>query len=433
MELKKNYDTLTGETTYYTKHPSGLEIYIMPRKDYTSNYAIFATRYGSIHSDFIVPGETEVTYVPDGIAHYLEHKMFDQPDGSNVFDRFSKLGANANAFTSFNMTAYLFSAADNFFENLSVLLDYVQSPYFTEESVRKEQGIIGQEIRMYDDNGPWRVFFNLLCCLYHKHPIRKDIAGTIESISHINAEYLYKCYNTFYNLSNMILFITGDFDPEEAAAVIDKGIKNNKPFTEEITKVFPDEPDTVYKQYYEQKLDVAMPLFMIGFKDNDTGIKGDALFKKYLEVSILQKLIFGKSSALYKRLYESGLINDSFSLDYTAEVSYGHSTIDGESPEPKKVYEAVLDEIERIRREGIAEEDFIRVKKAFWGDYIRMFNDIEEYSHTFISLKIMGVDIFRYTEVYNSITFEDIKARFEKHFCRERSALSVVNPAGEKA
>ena len=203
MQLNVRTSEITGESVYYGTHSSGLGIYIIPKKDYTQNYAIFGTRYGSVDSKFVVPGETELTEVPDGIAHYLEHKMFDQPDGSNVFDKFSKYGANANAFTSFNMTAYLFNATSHVEENLATLLDYVQSPYYTPETVQKEQGIIGQEINMYDDNGGWKVFFNFLGCLYQNHPVKKEIAGTIESISHITADYLYKCYNTFYNLSNM--------------------------------------------------------------------------------------------------------------------------------------------------------------------------------------------------------------------------------------
>ncbi|MBQ8300925.1 MAG: insulinase family protein [Clostridia bacterium] len=200
MELNYKKSDITGEELYYGKHSSGLGVYIIPKTDYSKTYAIFGTRYGSVDSDFVEPGESEVTSVPDGIAHYLEHKMFDQPDGSNVFDKFSKYGGNANAFTSFNVTAYLFSATSNVEENLETLMDYVQSPYFTEESVQKEQGIIGQEIRMYDDSGSWKLFFNFLNCLYKEHPVKKEIAGTVESISDITADYLYKCYNTLYNI-----------------------------------------------------------------------------------------------------------------------------------------------------------------------------------------------------------------------------------------
>lgn len=428
MNLKVRKNEITGEAVYYGKSASGLDVFIMPRKDYSASYAIFGTKYGSVDSEFIVPGETEITSVPDGIAHYLEHKMFDMPDGSNIFDKFSRYGANANAFTSFNMTAYLFSAADFIEENLEILMDYVQTPYFTEESVQKEQGIIGQEIRMYDDSPTWRVFFNFLGCLYKDHPVKKDVAGTVESISHITAEYLYKCYNTFYNLSNMAIFVTGDFDPYKIGEIIEKNVKNNKPFNENIKKIYPQEQKNTVKAYAEQKLSVAMPLFMFGFKDNDTGFSGDKLLKKYLEMNILLKLIFGKGTAIYKELYEKGLINDSFSVDYTMQPDYAFSEISGESKNPKEVYDKILNEIKRIRNEGISVEDYERAKKVLWGEYIRTYNDIEEFSHAFLSMYMMGVDLLNYEEVYKSVTFEDIQKRFENHFNIENAALSVINP-----
>ena len=242
--MQKISDKATKESVFYKKHESGLDIYIMPRAGYKSSYALFGTKYGSCDSEFVIPGDSAPTKVPDGIAHYLEHKMFDQPDGSNVFDRFSKYGGEANAFTSFNMTAYLFSATDNFNENLETLMDYVQSPYFTEESVEKERGIIGQEIKMYDDNAPWRVFFNFLGLLYQNHPVKLDIAGTCESIAKIDSGLLSKCYNTFYNLSNMTLFVTGDLDVDKTLAVIEKNIRNKEPIGE-IKRIYPEEPKAV--------------------------------------------------------------------------------------------------------------------------------------------------------------------------------------------
>lgn len=426
--LKKRVDKATGESLYYKKHESGLLIYIMPRAGYSSNYAIFGTRYGSVDSKFIVPGEDKVTEVPDGIAHYLEHKMFDQPDGSNVFDRFSKLGGNANAFTSFNMTAYLFSATDNFFDNLRTLLDYVQSPYFTKESVEKEQGIIGQEIKMYDDNAPWRVFFNLLGCLYVNHPVKLDIAGTVESISHIDNELLYKCYNTFYNLSNMAIFVTGDFDPEEALAVVEGGIKNNKPFKEEIKRIYPEEPDHVAKHYAEQCISVSQPLFMMGWKDIDVGYGGERLMKKAIEMDILCEMLFGKSTKLYNRLYSAGLINNSFSAEYNPQISYAFTAIEGESSEPKRVFDEILDEIDATK---LKREDFERIKKVCWGDYIRSFNDIEGYAHAFLTECLVDADYFDYARVFESVSFDDVQSRFKQHFVRERAALSVINPIKE--
>lgn len=428
MELKHITSDITGEEMYCGTHPSGLGIYLIPKKGYSETYAIFGTRYGSVDSKFIVPGETEVTEVPDGIAHYLEHKMFDQPDGSNVFDKFAKYGGNANAFTSFNMTAYLFTATEHIEENLAALMDYVQSPYYTDETVQKEQGIIGQEIKMYDDSGNWKLFFNLLNCLYQNHPVKKEIAGTVKSISHITPEYLYKCYNTFYNLSNMSIVVVGGFDVKSVLDVIEKGVKKNEPFTEEIKKIYEDEPGEIAKPYAEQSLSVASPLFMIGFKDTDTGYGGEKLLQKYIEVSILLKMLFGRSSRLYRELYESGLINNTFQTDYTVQPSYAYSAIEGESRDSKAVYEAVKNEIERVRREGLDEDDFNRIKKVMWGRYIRSHNDVEDYAGTFMQFLFMGADYFNYHDAYSKVTFDDVKRRFENHFVPERSALSVINP-----
>lgn len=428
MKLNKKTNSLTGETLYYGTHSSGLDIYIMPKEGYSGSYAIFGTKYGSVDSKFIVPGEKEVTEVPDGIAHYLEHKMFDQPDGSNVFDKFSRYGGNANAFTSFNITAYLFSATSNVEENLKALLDYVQSPYFTEESVQKEQGIIGQEIRMYDDSGDWKVFFNFIGCLYNDNPVKKEIAGTVESISEITADYLYKCYNTFYNLSNMAIVVAGNVDAEKILQVIEGGIKKNEPFDEEIKRIYPEEKKEVCKKYAEQSLSVAMPLFMTGFKDNDTGYGGKKLLKKSIETEILLKMIFGKSSRLYKKLYDGGFITQNFSSEYEMQPDYAFSSISGESKEPQKVYDMIMEEIDRIGSEGLNEDDYNRIKKVIWGDYIRSYDDIEGYSVTYLQMQFKGIDYFDYYDVYKEVTFDDVKKRFKEHFVKENSALSVVKP-----
>lgn len=426
MICKKNVKT--GEVLYHKKHSSGLNIYIMPRKDYTSSYAIFGTKYGSVDSEFIVPGEDNVTKVPDGIAHYLEHKLFDQPDGTNVFDSFSRFGGNANAFTSFNMTAYLFSSTSNFIENLKVLMDYVQKPYFTKESVQKEQGIIGQEINMYDDNPGWRVFFNLLGCLYQNNPVKIDIAGTVESISKIDENLLYKCYNTFYNLSNMTLFVTGDFDVHEILNVIENSILNNNPFTEEIKRIYPKEPKEIASQKKEVNLSVAMPIFMIGFKDNDCGFGGEKLLKKTIETQILLKMLFSKSSPLYEKLYNEGLINPTFASEYSPQINYGYTAIEGESKDPQKVYDEVINYIDNLQKEGLCEDDFIRAKKIVWGKYIRSYNNIEDFAHQFLSDSFVDINYFDYYDVYKTITFEDVKKRFTEHFDKNYSAISIVNP-----
>lgn len=431
MELSKRTNPKTGECLYYKKHESGLDIYLMPRAGYSQNYAIFGTKYGSVDSEFVVPGDESATKVPDGIAHFLEHKMFDQPDGGNVFDAFSEYGGNANAFTSFNMTAYLFSATANLNENLHILMDYVQKPHFTEESVQKEQGIIGQEIRMYDDNAGWKVFFNFLGCLYQNNPVKLEIAGTIESIAKIDAKLLYQCYNTFYNLSNMAIFVTGDFDVDKTLAVVEGNILKNEPFSEEIKRIYPGEPADIAQNYAVQQLSVAMPMFMMGFKDNDIGYAGNGLFKKIIEMEILVEMLFGKGSALYNELYSEGLINANFSAEYNPQIDYGFTAIDGESADPRAVYDRMLAYIEKLRKSGLHEEDFNRIKKVIWGNYIRSHNDIEDYAHTFLTMQFMDINYFDYYDVYKTITFADIEKRFYQHFRREAAALSVVEPVAK--
>ena len=254
---------LTGDKYYKIDHNSGLTIYLYPKKDYNSKYAIFGTRFGSVNNAFSLDGG-EVKRVPDGIAHYLEHKMFECEDG-DAFLKYAKTGANANAYTSFDKTCYLFGCADNFNESLEILLDFVSRPYFTEETVAKEQGIIGQEIRMYDDSAEWRVMFNMLENMYHNHPVQLDIAGTVESIAEITPELLYDCYYTFYNLNNMVLCIAGDMEPEDILKTADRLLKPCE--KHDIKSYFEDEPYEIVSDYVEQKFPVSVPLFNLGFKD----------------------------------------------------------------------------------------------------------------------------------------------------------------------
>lgn len=425
--MRKITDKLTDEVIYNKKHESGLDIYIMPRKGYKKSYAIFGTKYGSMDSEFIVPGETQPTKVPDGIAHYLEHKMFDMPNNVNIFERFSKYGADANAFTTFYTTAYLFAATSNFKQSLQTLMDYVQTPYFTKESVEKEQGIIAQEIKMYEDHAGWAVFAGFLNCLYQNHPVKKEVAGTVESISKIDSDLLYKCYNTFYNLSNMMIFVTGDFDVEEILSVIENGIKNNKPFDDEIKRIYPAEPKEIAMPYIEKTLSVSQPQFMMGFKDNDVGYGGKALLKKHMVTDILVDMVFNESSPLYTKMMEWGIINDSFGAEYTMHTDYGYTSIEGESDSYEQVRDMIFEEIDSIKAQGLCEEDFNRFKKAMWGGYIRSFDNIAGFSHTFMSLKMMGIDYIEdYYDVYKTVTFDDVKKRFDEHFDKKYFAMSVV-------
>ncbi|HHV98120.1 MAG TPA: insulinase family protein [Clostridiaceae bacterium] len=427
MDIKTvKYDKI-GETLYIYEHKSGLKAFLIPKKGYSKKYATFATHYGSINNEFIVPGEENVTRVPDGIAHFLEHKLFEQKDGS-VMDKFSKLGSNPNAYTSFSQTVYLFSCTDKFDENFQLLLNYVQNPYITEESVEKEKGIIGQEIRMYEDDPNWRSFFNLLGAFYKSHPVKIDIAGTIESISQINREILYKCYNTFYHPSNMVICVVGDLEPESVFEQVEKYIEHSES-RDEIKRLFPDEISSLNKDYVEQSLAVSTPLFQMGFKDDPKGLSGFETLEREVAVKILLEMIMGKSSALYNELYSQGLINNTFDFDYTIEENYAFSMFGGESPDPVKVRDIISSKIEEFHKTGLNREDYERIRKAVNGKFLRRFNSVENISHLFVSVYFRGVNIFDYLDVYDKMNFEYINEIFSKHFNLSNLALSVVKPA----
>jgi predicted Zn-dependent peptidase len=427
VHLEKLFDETLNETLYSATHSSGLRVYILPKKGYSKVYATFSTKYGSVDNKFVVPGEENETEVPDGIAHFLEHKLFEE-EGGNVFDRFMRIGASPNAFTSFNLTSYLFSCTSEFMENFDTLINFVQNPYFTDESVEKEQGIIGQEIRMYEDDPNWRVFFNCLEGLYKHHPVRKDIAGTIESIGSINKEVLFKCYNTFYHPSNMIIFVIGEVNPEEIIERVSKNIKANKMMEKEIKRIYPDEPKEIAKPLVEQNLSVSVPLFQIGFKDSDIGYGGKGLLKKDITTKIILEMLLGKSSSLYQSLYEEGIINDSFEVDYTGEKEYAFSAIGGESANPERVKDEIIKEIKRLDEERLDRETYERIKKVIYSRFVRQFNHIEKLANSFTSNMFKGINLFDYKNVYESITFEDVEERFYLHFKEDNMVLSIVRP-----
>lgn len=426
MDYKTIEYNKINEVMHVYEHESGLKVHVIPKKGYSKKYAAFSTHYGSINSEFVVPGEKEATRVPDGIAHFLEHKLFEQKDGS-VMDKFAKLGSSPNAYTGFDQTVYLFSCTDKFEDNFKLLLDYVQNPYLTDESVEKEKGIIGQEIRMYEDNAGWRSFFNLLGAFYEKNPVRIDIAGTIESIGKINKEILYTCYNTFYHPSNMVIVVVGDVDPQSVFELAEKSLVK-KDERKPIERVFPQEGNGLKKNYVEQSLAVATPLFQMGFRDNRLD-KGLDMLKHEIGVKLLLEMILGKSSGLYSELYGDGLINSTFETDFTIEENYAFSMFGGESTDPEKVKGKLLAEIESIKKKGLDKNSYERIKKSMSGRFLRQLNSVERISRLFISVYFKGVNMFDYFEVYDKITFEYITELFNEHFNPDNLALSVIKPA----
>ncbi len=418
------------ETLYVAEHKSGMKIYVLPKAGFTKSYAILATRYGSVNNHFTAPNDTESTKIPDGIAHFLEHKMFDQKDGSNVFDKFSKYGANANAFTGFTMTAYLFSASSYFYENLETLLDYTLNPYYTDETVEKEQGIIGQEIRMYEDDPEWNVYFNALRAMYLENPVNIDIAGTVESIAEITKEKLYKCYNTFYHPSNMVLFCIGAVTPAKVGSYAEKliGAEENPG---EIINHFPKEPKKVAKKTVKEFFDIGTPQFVIAYKDVNLPKNGDDFIKKDARMSILLEIIGGRGSRLYNDLYDKNLINDSFSFAYEGELTYAFSLFSGESSDPDKVFSAINEEITRLKAEGISPELFKRAKRVCYGRAVSMFDRQESFANNFCQFAVKGADLMTYPQIIDKTELSDIENCL-KAMDNDLSVLSAIYPKKEE-
>lgn len=412
-----------NEQYTYIKHPSGLDIMVCKMENYSTTHALFGTKYGSINTKFKTSEDKDFITVPEGIAHYLEHKLFENED-CDVFSLYAKTGASANAYTSFDKTCYLFSCTDNFEESLRILLTFVQSPYFTKETVEKEQGIIGQEIRMYDDKASWRVFFNMLSGVYHNHPVRIDIAGTVESIAKINAELLYQCYNTFYNLNNMVLSIAGNVDVDRVLALCDELLKPCKNM--QLQTEFEDEPETVAQKEITQKLEVAVPLFNIAFKAKASS--GKEGLKAEVETNIVLSLLADESSNLYKKLYEDGLINSMFGTEVFSGDGYFCSIFGGESRNPREVLSKIIDEIERAKVEGLDKDRFEMIRKSYYGSQIREFNNVEAVATSMLNAQMDGVTPFDVIETVASLTFEDVQKRLIKQLNTENVTLSIIEP-----
>ena len=414
-----------NEKYYYFRHESGLDIYVFP-KNHTTAYAMFSTKYGSVDNIFKTENEPEFTSVPDGIAHFLEHKLFESEDGIHADQRFADTGAYSNAYTSFDKTCYLFSCADNFDESLEILLDFVTHPYFTEESVKKEQGIIGQEIKMYDDHPGWQVYFQMLSNMYEKHSVRLDIAGTIESISNITPEILYKCYSTFYNLNNMALCVAGDVTADQVKKIADKVLKKAAPVN--IERYIYDEPEGVGKNIAEKKLKVSKPQFNVGIKDCETGLYGRELAKKTGETDILISMMFSQSSDFYERLYNSGKINSHFSAGGEVNTEYGHWIFSGESDNPVEIMDEIIKEFEEKIKNGLNREDFERFKRANYAASITVFDNTENIANALTNCVFRGYDVLDLPEIIGSITFGDIEKRLKQIFKKENFIISVINP-----
>jgi len=417
------------ETLYYEKLENGLTVYILPKTGFNKTFATFTTNYGSIDDQFKPLNKDEYIRVPDGIAHFLEHKMFEKKEG-DVFQQFSKQGASANAFTSFTRTAYLFSSTSEVEKNLITLMNMVQEPYFTEKSVEKEKGIIGQEIRMYDDNPDWRLFFGTIENMFHTHPVKTDIAGTIESISHITADLLYECYQTFYHPSNMLLFLVGPVNPEEMMNII-RSNQSSKQYSDapEIQRYFEEEPETVYNKKQELKMNVQTPKCYVGVKEKKVDLSGKDMLKHELALNIIFELLFGKSSENYEELITSGLIDDSFQYDYTLERGFGFAYVGSDTKNPDELSERLQTILlEAKNGKYLSDEALQRAKKKRIGGFLRSMNSPEFIANQFTRYTFNSMNLFDTVPVLEELHFYDIKEAANQFFEENRMTVCQVVP-----
>jgi predicted Zn-dependent peptidase len=419
------------EETHVARLDNGLPVYVLPKPGYNKKYATFAVKYGSIDSRFRPPG-SGVIEVPAGIAHFLEHKLFEQKKGK-IFHDFAELGASANAYTTYTTTTYLFSTTDNFYECLRILLRFVQEPYFTDEEVAKEKSVIEQEIRMYEDMPEVRVGSNLMRALYHDHPVRVDVVGTVDSIRRITKEMLYTCYDTFYRPENMAVLVVGDVDPgrvfDEVAAATEFGGRRGGG---DVERLFPDEPAHVKEERIVQDMVVAAPLLEIGFKDTADAASGTALLRREVATKVLLEAMFGKGSDIYTRLYEMGLIDEKFGAAYESELEFAASFVGGESKDPDRLHDLVMEHIEKTKMSGLEEAAVERARRKLMGEFVFLFNSPERMAYRFNSYLFKGIDPFSYAEALGGLTADDVLTRLREHLDRSRHAVSIIRPKGNQ-
>ena len=424
---KKLYPRI-GEEVIWVTLDNGLPACIVPKKGFSRKYALFATRYGGMDMRFRLNGQWLDT--PAGIAHYLEHKMFDTEDG-NALQELAMNGAEPNAFTSNAITCYYFDSTEKFYENLEILLSFVSVPYFTDESVEKEQGIIGQEIGMIEDNPEWQVYKQLMQSLYHTSPARTPVAGSVESIRKITAQTLYDCHRAFYTPANMCLVVVGDVEPQQVLDIARRVLPKDS--GELIERDYgAEEPTEAAQAYAEEHMEVSMPSFLVGFKcPPQHGGEEQHRFAAIGELAC--DVLMGESSPLYARLYSQGLINGSFGAAFDILPGAAYAYAGGDSKDPKAVAEAILTEAQRLVREGVDEDYYKRIVNANFGAALRELNSFESIAVSMAEGRFQGYDPYRFPEIYDSITAADVLAFLRENVTRSHMALSVIAPKEEEA
>ena len=423
-EILRFDSALLGEHYYKIKHDSGLSIFVFP-KEMSSTYGIFSVNFGGSSVEYIKDGEN-IT-LPLGCAHFLEHKLFENSDGSNADDIFSSLGAFDNAYTSNERTAYLFSATDNVRECISQLLSFVTDPYFTGKTVKKEIGIIAEEIRGCVDDPYDRCYMNMLDSMYFSNPVKNEICGSEKSISKITPDVLYRCCKDFYTPENMVLALCGNVSVEETVDIVDRVIGKDRKAFDIAYKSF-EEPKTVKRAFAEKRMPVGKPLFCIGIKDQDIPEDPVERYRKAEGVNILLHMMFSEAGEFYLDMLESGMVSPGFDSGYSASPKTAYVMISGESDHPEELLRRIKEHIASCRKKGLSREDFERERKCLYSSFVADFDSTEDIAFALTSYAYDGVDLFEYPDIVESISFEYISELLEKIFADEYFSLSVIKP-----
>ena len=422
MQVEK--DPVLGEKLYHDRLRSGVRAYVLPKPGFAKSFATFSTRYGSIDNVFVPPGASSAVEVPDGIAHFLEHQLFEEKDG-NASDRFAAIGADDNAFTTFGQTTYLFSATERFREGVDILLDFVQHPHFTDKSVEKEKGIIEQEIRMRLDDPGTRAFHNLTQALFQAHPVRRAVEGSVASIRSITVDMLERCYGTFYHPENMVFFAVGDIDPEELIRRVDEAVPP-RPGSPPMKRLYPEEPSGVAKPWVEERALINRPVLVLGIKEAQTG---EGYLQREVETGLLLELLYGRSSRWHEKAYADGLIDDHFGMYYFGGPDFAATVLGGETPDPRQLRRSVEARVEELKREGIDPERFERLRRKAMGEFVALFDAPEAIAHSFVDGIFKNVSLFDLRRILEEVRSADLERRLREHFVPEMVAASAILPS----
>lgn len=412
--MKKRYYELIDETVYEAQMDNGLKVFIIPKPGFQKTFVTYTTQFGSLDSKFKPLGSDEFVTVPDGVAHFLEHKLFEKEEG-DLFTDFAEDNAQVNAFTSFDRTSYLFSATSNVESNILRLMNMVETPYFTEATVEKEKGIIAEEIKMYQEQPGYKLMFNTLRAMYKQHPVKVDIAGSVESIYEITKDDLYLCYETFYHPSNMVLFVVGNVDPERIHDLVrDHEAKRELTAQPEIVRDNLEEPEAVQQTKVVEEMNIQIPRLMLGFKNVPQQASKEVFMKRDIEMTFFFEMVLGEETDFYQNLLNEGLIDDTFGYQFVLEPSYSFSLITSSTPDPDKLKSLLLDELKAKVGNLEDEEAFELLKKQFIGEFISSLNSPEYIANQYTKLYFEGVSLFNMLDIVDSITLESINEAAEK-------------------